>query len=298
MRVYPECIPCFMKQVLNVARIAEVPEDVTIEVMRETAKFIFKDLKPGKSPGYNATFIHRLFKEITRIDDPYKTLKDRYNDLAMKLEPFLEKEFMEKAEDRLSAAIKLSAVGNVIDFGIPKAFNVEEEIKNLFSLKFAYFDVAILERFLVPGKQVLYIADNAGEIVFDKFLLKELKSFGLKVTLAVRGAPILNDATVEDAIKTGVADVVDELVTSGGDFIGVDFNFVSDDFKRQWERAFFVISKGQANFETLDSDISKDIFFILKAKCRPVALELRCCLNDAVFLYNKHLFEMKEDEGT
>ena len=295
MKVYPECIPCFMKQVLNVSRVAEIPDSVTLDILRETAKFISRELQPDKSPGHNATFIHRIFKEKTQVKDPYKTLKDRYNDIALKLEPILERDIYEKAEDKLSIAIRLAALGNVIDFGIPRPFSLEEEIKNVLSAPFAYFDIAILERFLVPGKQVLYVADNAGEIVFDKFLIRELKNYGLKVVLAVRGGPILNDATVEDAFRTGVVDLVDELITTGRDFIGVDFEFVSKEFVDQWNRSFFVISKGQANFETLDGIDSKDIFFILKAKCRPVAKELKCNVNDLIFLYNKHLFEIRED---
>ena len=298
MKVYPDCIPCFMKQILNVSKIAEVPDSLTIEILRESAKFISKDLRFDKSPGHNATFLHRIFKERTKINDPYKLLKDKYNEIALKLEPYLEEEFYRQSEDPLSIAIRLAAAGNVIDFGIPREFDLLEDIKNLLHLSFAYFDVAILERFFVPGKQVLYVADNAGEIVFDKFLLKELKRKGLRVVLAVRGGPILNDATVEDALKTGAADIVDELITTGKDFIGIDFDFISEEFKQHWEKSLFVISKGQANFETLDGIDSKDIFFILKAKCPPVAEELKCQVNDLIFLYNKHLLEIKESEDS
>ena len=147
MKGYPECIPCFMKQVLNVSRVAEIPDSVTLDILRETAKFISRELQPDKSPGHNATFIHRIFKEKTQVKDPYKTLKDRYNDIALKLEPILERDIYEKAEDKLSIAIRLAALGNVIDFGIPRPFSLEEEIKNVLSAPFAYFDIAILERF-------------------------------------------------------------------------------------------------------------------------------------------------------
>ncbi|WP_163329391.1 damage-control phosphatase ARMT1 family protein [Desulfurobacterium thermolithotrophum] len=298
MKVYPECIPCFMKQILNVSRIADIPDSTIMEVLKESAKFVAKDLKINKSPGHNATFLHRIFKEKTKIQDPYKSLKDKYTEIALRLEPYLEEEFYRKSDDQLSMAIRLAALGNVIDFGIPREFDLLEEIKNLLHIPFAYFDVAILERFFVPGKPVLYVADNAGEIVFDKFLLRELKNRGLKVIFAVRGGPILNDATVEDALKSGIAEVVDELITTGKDFIGIDFDFVSEEFKNYWDRAFFVISKGQANFETLDGINSKDIFFILKAKCKPVAKELNCNVNDLIFLYNKHLLEIAESAGT
>lgn len=297
MKVYPLCLPCFLNQIRKTAEVAGLSREKTIEIERAAAKFIWKNLEPEKSPGHNATYIHRIFKKMSGVEDPYRILKDKYNSIALKLEPQLRKEIYEKAEDRLAAAIKLAALGNVIDFGVPNAFDLEEEIKNFFKTPFAYFDEAILERFLVSGKTVLYVADNAGEIVFDKFLMKELKERGLRVVLAVRGGPILNDATVEDAVKTGANEIADELITTGKDYIGVDFEFASEEFKKAWERAYFVISKGQANFETLDGVDDKDIFFILKAKCEPVALELRCNVGDLVFLYNKHLLEMKEENG-
>jgi len=294
MKVYPECLPCFLNQVRKTAKVAGLSDEKTIEIEREVARFIWKELEPGKSPGHNATFVHRIFKKMSGIKDPYKNLKDKYNSIALKLDPFLEEEIYLKAKDRLAAAVKLAALGNVIDFAVPSSFDLEREIKEFFQTPFAYFDEAILERFLVSGKETLYIADNAGEIVFDKFLIRELKERGLKVTLAVRGAPVLNDATVEDAVSTKVSEIVDAIVTTGNDYIGVNLEEVPEEFKEAWKRCFFVISKGQANFETLDGIYDKDIFFILKAKCRPVAKELSCNLGDLIFLYNKHLLDIKE----
>ncbi len=298
MKVYPECLPCFLNQIVKTAKACGLEPEKTIEVEREAARFIHKNLQPEKSPGYNAIFIHRIFKEKTKIEDPFKALKEKYNSIAMKLEPALYQEYYLKAENRLAVAVKLAALGNVIDFAVPSAFDLEEEIKNFFEIPFAYYDETIFERFLVPGKLVLYLADNAGEIVFDKFLIRELKERGLKVVLAVRGAPILNDATVEDAIKTKVAELVDEVIDSGSDVIGVDLERAPAKFKDYWKKAYLVISKGQANFETLDGVYDKDIFFILKAKCNPVAKELKCKKGELVFLYNKHLLELKEgNEG-
>ncbi len=299
MRVYPECLPCFLNQIVKTAKVAELSREDTISIERKVAKFLYKDLKLELSPGYNATFVHRIFKEESGVEDPFKNLKDKYNSIALKLEPILYEEFYLKSENRLAVAVKLAALGNVIDFAVPTSFDLEKEIKDFFKTPFAYYDEAILERFLVPGKSVLYLADNAGEIVFDKFLIRELKERGLKVILAVRGAPILNDATLEDALKVKVDEIVDEIVESGSDVIGIDLKGAPKAFKEAWDRAFFVISKGQANFETLDEVYEKDIFFILKAKCNPVARELRCNKGELIFFYNKHLLDIREEnEGS
>ncbi len=293
MKVYPECIPCFLRQIYNVLRVSEAENDVSFKVLRRSAKFISDELDISRSPGHNATLLHRMFREMTKINDPYKFLKDKYTEVALGLEPEIYEKVYLPAEDRLEVAVKLAAVGNVIDFGVPRKFDIYAELENFMSQKFAYFDIEIFKRFLVPNKEVLYVADNAGEIVFDKFLLRELKERGLKVTFAVRGGPVLNDATVEDALKSGIQELVDELITTGRDFIGIDLDFASEEFREKWERAFLIISKGQANIETLENVDNKDIFFILKAKCNPMAEELMCQRNDLIFLYNKHLSELK-----
>ncbi len=293
MKVYPECLPCFMKQIYNVLKVSDADEVTSFKVLRKSAKFIAEELNIEKSPGHNATFLHRLFKELTQINDPYKFLKDKYTEVALSLEPEVYEKVYVTSSNKLETAIRLAAVGNVIDFGVPHKFSIEEELENILSQNFAYFDIEIFERFLVPNKTVLYVADNAGEIVFDKFLLRELKDRGLQIVFAVRGKPILNDATVEDAAKSGITEIVDELITTGNDFIGIDFEFCSDEFKKNWDNAYFIISKGQANIETLDNINEKDIFFILKAKCEPMAKELLCSRNDLIFLYNKHLTEIK-----
>jgi len=293
MKVYPECIPCFLRQIYNVLRVSEAENDVSFKVLRRSAKFISDELDISRSPGHNATLLHRMFREMTKINDPYKFLKDKYTEVALGLEPEIYEKVYLPAEDRLEVAVKLAAVGNVIDFGVPQKFDIYAELENFMSRKFAYFDIEIFKRFLVPNKEVLYVADNAGEIVFDKFLLRELKERGLKVTFAVRGGPVLNDATVEDALKSGIQELVDELITTGRDFIGIDLDFASEEFREKWERAFLIISKGQANIETLENVDNKDIFFILKAKCNPMAEELMCQRNDLIFLYNKHLSELK-----
>ena len=307
MNVYPECIPCFLKQVYNILKFIDADKNLSIEILQETCKLIGEKLEPDKSPGHNATKIHKMFKSKVGVHDPFKPLKDKYTEIALKLEPEIEERFYNPAYDKLDMAVRLAAVGNVIDFGVPREekkerdsnhqfFDLEKEIETILSQKFAYYDKEIFERFIVPGKWILYVADNAGEIVFDKFLIRYLKEKGMKISFAVRGGPILNDATIEDALKSGIDEIVDKLITTGGDFIGIDFEYVSEEFKTEWEKAYVIISKGQANIETLENINSKDIFFILKAKCNAMAKELNCNKDDLIFVYNKHLLEIKNED--
>ncbi len=309
MKVHPECIPCFNKQILSILKFIEADRGLSLKVLKETCGLIAEKLEPEKSPGHNATYIHKLFKKIVGVNDPFKPLKDKYTEIALQLEKEIEEKFYQPTTDKLDMAVKLAAIGNVIDFGVPMEhqktvkpdkpafFDLEKEIETFLYQKFAYFDKEIFERFIVSGKKVLYIGDNAGEIVFDKFLLKFLKKQGMIITFVVRGGPILNDATIEEALKSGIDEIADNLITTGNDFIGIDFDFVGEDFQAEWNKAHVIISKGQANIETLETINNKDIFFILKSKCNPMAKELHCKKGDLIFLYNKHLLEIKNEDS-
>ncbi len=130
------------------------------------------------------------------------------------------------------------------------------------------------------AKSILYLADNTGEIVFDRLLIEQMPL--KKITLVVKGSPIINDACLVDAQVTGVADLV-EVIDNGSDAPGTILAECSEDFKQRFEKADLIIAKGQGNYETL-SDVKKDIFFVLKAKCSVIAKHIGCEVGNLVFL--------------
>jgi len=221
--------------------------------------------------------------ELIKNSDPYKEVKKQSNDLALALYPRL-KEYLNTVSDRLHEALKISVAGNVIDLGPQRDFDVEKELDH--SLRFG-FTIDHYEKFiqkLESAKELLFLGDNAGEIVFDKILVEEIRAMGKKVTYVVKEGPVLNDATMEDAVYVGM-DKVAKVITNGTNYLGTCLDRVPAEFLDLLRNTDIVISKGQANFESLDQDeMAKGrIFFILKVKCENIAKETGVKLGDVVF---------------
>jgi len=240
-----------------------VHERVVREVLRWTGEM---DL--DQSPAVLAQRIHRRLREITGVEDPYGAAKDHWNRMALGLLPEL-KAKIGGASDRLVMAVRLAIAGNVIDMGVNGNLtesdvrrSVSQALTEPFTVDHNGFRQAVAE-----ARSILYLADNAGEIVFDRLLIEQL--LPARVTLAVRGAPVINDATVADAKGVGLHEIV-EIIDNGSDAPGTILEDCSEDFIRRFKEADLILAKGQGNFETL-SDEPRDIFFLFKAKCPVIA---------------------------
>ena len=190
---------------------------------------------------------------------------------------------MRRASDPLFAAVKVALAGNVIDLGLGIPYDLAHELTELKTRRLAKNDYAEFQRRLKKTRRILYIGDNAGEIVFDRVLVEELKRTGsYEITFVVKSGPIINDALMADARAAGLAELV-PVIESGNRRIGVDLATASTEMKRAFREADLIISKGQGNFESLNGT-DKRIFFILKAKCECVADELGVKLGDWILL--------------
>jgi len=289
MKAKPACIPCYLKQVLSAAR--EVTDDPIRqrEVLNEVAK-ILPTLSLDATPAENSTYALWRAHQLLGRKDPFAEKKRYYNQLALTMYPHLKK-LVQASRDPLEAAVRVAVAGNVIDLGILGAVNVEATLQEVFSQKFAIDHLESLRQGLNSAHHVLYIGDNAGEIVFDKILVEELRGKGIGVTFVVKEAPILNDATMDDALTVGM-DKVARVITSGSPKIGIPLSECSEEFHREFNRADLIISKGQGNFETLD-EAEANIFFILKAKCEEVAQELGVKLGDIVLVRRGEMGDKK-----
>ena len=245
-----------------------VREQLLREVLRAASKM---DLR--QSPPVMGQHIHRLIRELTGSSDPYREPKARFNHLALDMYPELKKRVARSA-DPLETAIRLAIAGNVIDLGVNSSLNEQEVHDAIDHALQASFDgdARAFGEAVSSAKAILYLVDNAGEIVFDRLLIEQLPLE--KVTVAVKGSPVLNDAIMEDAQTTGLSELVN-VIDNGSDAPGTILDDCSELFRRRFEKADFVIAKGQGNYETL-SDVDKDIFFVLKAKCPVIARHLDC----------------------
>lgn len=279
MRTYLDCIPCFFAQALKAARIAGADETTQKKLLAEVSKLV-PDLLLGSTPPEMGRTVYQLVNKLTGNDDPFREIKKSSNQLILDLYPKL-KMMVENSEDRLLTAIRLAAAGNIIDYGAPTSFEIEEEVANCLKRDFTVFDYPDFKQKLDATESVLYLGDNAGEVVFDRLLIEEL---GKNIIYVVRDKPIINDALIEDARDCGI-DKIARVISSGSDAPGTVLNLCSREFMEIYRKAPLIISKGQGNFETL-SEEKAPIFFLLKVKCRVIAKDIGCKVNDMILKSN------------
>ncbi|MCX7591241.1 MAG: ARMT1-like domain-containing protein, partial [Kiritimatiellae bacterium] len=266
----PECIACILRQASEVAELAtESPalrERFLRLVLREIAEADWSVL-----PVRISQRVQRRVREVTGVTDPYRGVKDVMNRLALEMLPSV-REFLQSCADRREAVVRLAIAGNMLDAGSKHRIEPEELPKRLHALWNVPLEgnVSALFDGAARCKRILYLADNAGEIVFDRLLIETLGPE--KVTVAVRGAPVINDATLDDARVAGLPDIV-KVIANGSDAPGTVLEECSPEFCEVFQNADLVIAKGQGNYETL-SDSAKDTFFLLTVKCSVVAREL------------------------
>ena len=267
MNLYLDCIPCLIRQALDSARSLTDDTALHEKLLRETLRWC-SQTGFDQPPPMIAARSHRRLREFSGIDDPYAATRNEQNRMALALLPELE-QMMEEAHDPFEMAVRLAIAGNIIDLGVKgdvKKSDVHESIREALAHDICG-DLEDFRTATAKADRILYLADNAGEIVFDRLLLKCLPRH--KVVLAVRGAPVINDVTLADADQCGITTLV-EVVANGSDAPGTVLNDCSPEFRRLFDSADLIISKGQGNFETL-SHANADIFFLFKVKCRLVA---------------------------
>jgi damage-control phosphatase, subfamily I len=272
MKTYIDCIPCFITHSLNVAKMTGRTLEEQHEILRQ-ALAMAASLDFEKSPPAMAKEIHAVIRRITGVEDAYVKIKDESTAFALEMLPFLRHE-VEKSEHPFETALRLVIAGNIIDFGTDHNFNLNSVHQIIADSLKQQIDINAIERLhrrIIESDRILYIADNCGEIVFDRLLIEPYRD---KITLAVRGKPILNDATRREAAISGLDEIVD-IIDTGDSIPGVILENCSDEFREHFENCDFIISKGQGNFETMN-DTDRPVFFLFMSKCRVVASLLDC----------------------
>lgn len=268
MKIYLDCLPCFLKQTIQAGRLVTNDESL-IKKMVDEAAVMIPGFPPESTPPDLGEKIHRRIKEVTGIEDPYKQVKKENIREALLLYPEMKK-LVGESENRLLTAVKIAIAGNIIDFGTGKEFDITADIRKLVKQDLGLNDFEGFNESLAGAKSILYLGDNAGESVFDRILIEEM---GKPVTYVVRDIPILNDVTYEDALASGLDKSAAEIISSGTTAPAVILRLCNDAFLKRFRDADMVISKGQGNYEGL-SDVDRPVFFLLKAKCNVIAEDL------------------------
>jgi damage-control phosphatase, subfamily I len=268
-----ECLPCYLRQALQVVRLSTDDAALHIEALRKVAELTSK-MDMDKTPPENSIAVYNALAEITACPDPYSEIKVESNQQALALRPQFT-DMLAKATDPLALALRLAIGGNIIDYGAMHSFDTDKALDRCLQTEYAVDDGALLLqrlRKLDAGAKLLYLADNSGEIVYDFLVVRELAGMGLDVTVAVKSRAIINDALLADAHSAGI-DSYATLLENGTGCPGTPLDCCSKEFLTAFENADLILSKGQGNFETL-SESQAEIFFLLTVKCPVVGVHL------------------------
>lgn len=291
MRFQTPCIPCSKKQGARIYKIVMGADAVAPAELQAEINEKIDSADPCMSPADLSLMAIRAAQRHAGTDDPFIELKRRNNELALSMLPSLRRR-LDESDERLHLAGRFAACGNIIDLGVADGFDLDAALNRVIEHGFARdefedFATELTRMNQIGGGLFLYCCDNAGEIVFDRLFIEEIQAAfpHVKIMAVVRGAPVLNDATMTDAKETGLTDVV-PVIDNGNDLLGTVVERSSAALQEAFQRADLIVSKGQANFETL-SGRSEPIFFILKAKCEVIAGALGVNLYDAVMTRNR-----------
>lgn len=277
MKVEAECAACIVSRGAAEAKEATTNPALRFRAMSDLMRLLTKEFRPTAVPAELGTKRDRVIRRVTGNNDPYKRSKRISNEKALKLLSYARKLVEEgyAQEDRFKRACLCAIVGNIIEFDIPGHKASFSSLKKNFreaSKDLAVDDINNAYELAKKARTVLYLTDNAGEIVFDTLLVEQLKNMGLTVTVAVKGAPVINDATLEDAEASGMSKVADRVITTGTDSVGLAVKEVSAEFLSAYDSVDIVFAKGMGYAETLtECKLKKPHFLLFRAKCTPVA---------------------------
>jgi uncharacterized protein with ATP-grasp and redox domains len=290
LKAYLDCLPCLLNQSLRVAREVTRDEAMQKKVMDRVAQMI-PELPLGLKPPEMTRLGYRIINEITGNNDPFRRIKDEANQAVLAACPRLKKLVPDTA-DELFTACRLAMAGNSIDLG-PKfecgsVTDIIEAAGRPMPLAINDFDW--FSSNIRNAQHLLYLGDNAGEIVFDRLFIEEIQRVkNIEICFVVRGSPVINDVTVEDALAVGM-DKVARVISNGSDAPGTILAECSPELKRLYHSADIIISKGQGNYESLE-DEPGNILFLLRAKCSLIANSLGVKVGDYVIKRQENIIK-------
>ncbi len=277
LRVEPECESCLLSRAQIQTYQATTNPALRFRCLAEIVKLLNKEFRSTSNAAEIGTKRDRIIRQLTGNNDPYKFNKKLANEKALKMLPHAKKvvESGYNQQERFKKAVLCAIVGNIMEFDIPGhkftlnnlATVIREASKDL-----VIDDIDKAYELAKKANSVLYLADNAGEIVFDTLLVQQLKNMGLKVIYVVKGGPVINDATMEDVDVSNMDKLADEVITTGGDAVGLQKKEVSADFLKIYDAAELVFAKGMGYAETLtEYKLTKPHLLMFRSKCVPVA---------------------------
>ena len=283
MKTRLHCLQCSLKGFISLMEEFDLAIEIQEKETREYLKYM-STLDLSVPPPAIARHAHERLRYILKLKDPYKIKKDQHNQWMLEQYDELYEEVM-NTKDPVLSALKLSISGNVIDYGAHYQFDVKEIITGAIKASLSINHSVKLLAALKNSDKTLYLLDNTGEIVLDKLLIQVLLEKKViqpdQIMAATRGKPIINDATMADAVEIGLTDLI-RVIDNGDCSPGTILEYTSENFNHFFNHADLIISKGQGNYETLNHINDKNIFFLLITKCPIISEELKINIGDLI----------------
>ena len=262
MKATMNCLPCIVRQAVEAA-LHSSDDPASQRAALNAAFAVLSRENLDTTPMALGYAVHSTVARVTGCADPYSEIKRESNREALAMYDGLV-ETVAQAADPLLAAAKIAIAGNIMDFAALESFDIRATVDKTLISDFAINDFGQMKAALHGARRVLYIADNAGEVVFDRVFIEQMHS--VEVTVALKSEPFINDATLTDAREVGLDQVAELLTLKPGASSG-------NSFDEAWASADIIIAKGQGNYEVF-SESRGPLFFLLLAKCTVIASDI------------------------
>ena len=292
MKVTSNCAQCLLDRAVKQVRLATPDRDLQMQVISTMTELLAREFTFDSVPCHIGTDRDLLVQRMTGVD-PYKELKRKSNEMALRILPELESSIdkIGRSAPRFRRAALIAAAANAIEFDVAGREFGLDDFKDIIDRIESDLEIDNIEAFRRLCKKVgnvIYLMDNAGEVVLDTVLISQIKHLGPRVTAVVKSGPILNDATIEDAEEVGLASFVDRVMDTGAPTIGIIMDRVSPEFRHVLFSSELIVAKGMGHYEALtELDIPCPVVHILRTKCNPVAEHIGVLRNKNVVLLRR-----------
>ena len=275
----PECSSCIINSLGTMIPLLTSNRKKQFELFSLAFRRISQGYEDGTRPHALSLELYRELYTMMRVNDPYAEIKRKSIVAARTVLPSVEKIVEQlSGREKLRAAIAASITGNLIDYNTaayqPNLDELEDDFRKILRVGFVPDDTGLMWQSIGRRSgRLVFLADNAGETMFDTILVKLFLEHGWDCTFVVKGKPMINDATMEDIKGTEIMELA-EIITTGARAHGVPRNYVSKRFLSAVSKADMVVSKGQANIETfpqIQKELGVETYFVARAKCPHIA---------------------------
>ncbi len=278
METQLNCIPCFIDDIIGGINLIEKDDKIKKRLVSDIINYFAEEgIDYSKTPSYYITRVHRIIKKYYGKDNLFKDIRDKCNEVGLKLSEKIGKELATEDEiNRFKKLVKWAITGNELDFRtVGTGYNLT--LDDFYNILYKTYEIPLdidesekIHALLPKTDKILYVLDNVGEIAFDKLLIEFFVEKGKEVSVVYRGGAITSDIIIEDLDFVGISDMQVKTVLAGPDTLGISFEEMSDELKKEIEQADMLISKGQANYYEFSKhfkEINGEIINLLRTKC-------------------------------